>query len=551
MTKQKQEEINIKSEIIKRSIEDDQTAVAVQWGKTLQYNAPEDPATNIAKLLLACVAQGDFKTSSALTKDEGLTNPSDTLTAVDYLSHASRVVIDYKGLSEENLKEFLSIFPNAGEGGVFSRSATHGVVRNGDKVKELKGFMLGLVGQLPELVKYAYDFGVNIAMGGEGQENYVGKKVTKNGFSGHMYFHHYFPDQLMMVGLEQSAPAGSILEAVMGHGEDDHDAQSHSDQFGQGHSLTGASDTFTAAGSLYFSDPVYQAKLLCETGTTPPDKYGAMQVTLTDENWKLVKKYLEDLNKNLSEKAYDQVFKKLVKPPSTATSEPQVVKSYIALDFKTYLKNIRPLLLEADESVQTNLISVQGKLESKLLSCIDSLRVGYSTQAYKEFLETIEEMNDVEGTPTEYIKALLRIKHLFNLQCKIDPKLEQTRTEVLVKQNCDEIIESVQKLKERATVLKNYYSSLSDTEVPVKLLNEVLSRLKKINDAVTMEVIIEELSLESSLLLQDEMENTWLKLDTFSLEDLLGYQKSLQEMEVFLQEASSLVPTSVLKSTLK
>lgn len=69
-----------------------------------------------------------------------------------------------------------------GDNKIFSRSATHNVCRGGEgEVVEGKGFLLGVIGQLPEMIKLALDFGINIAMGGEGQENFYGKKYQRMG----------------------------------------------------------------------------------------------------------------------------------------------------------------------------------------------------------------------------------------------------------------------------------------------------------------------------------------------------------------------------------
>ena len=182
--------LSAKVNILERSIREDQTAVAIQWANTFKHNAKDNVATNMAKLMLACVAQGEFKTRSALIEGSLLADPSPVLTAVDYLSHASRIIVDYSVLSERFLNEFLAFFPQGGEKGVITRSATHGVMRKKDQIIELKGFLLGVTGQLPSLIKTPCDFGINIAMGGEGQANLIGKKITDNGFSGHLYFNH-------------------------------------------------------------------------------------------------------------------------------------------------------------------------------------------------------------------------------------------------------------------------------------------------------------------------------------------------------------------------
>ena len=125
----------IKQEILQRSINVDQNAVATQWAATFVANGPDDTASNIAKLLISLIAQGGFMTRSDGSSD--LTAPNDTLTVVDYVSHASRVIIDYKGLSEPNRAELLSYFSTSLPG-MCARISTHAVARSKHEIKELK-----------------------------------------------------------------------------------------------------------------------------------------------------------------------------------------------------------------------------------------------------------------------------------------------------------------------------------------------------------------------------------------------------------------------------
>ncbi|KTD55688.1 hypothetical protein Lsan_3240 [Legionella santicrucis] len=546
MSKDSPEVLKAKTTIIKNSIKEDQLAVAQQWLKTFKHNASDDTGANISKLLLACVAQGDFKTRSSLVKNKELTNPSDALTSIDYLSHASRVIVDYKNLSTENLKEFLAFFPEAWKQGVVSRSATHGVIRKGEKVTELKGFMLGVMGQIPTLIKTPYDFGVNIAMGGAGEKNLIGKNISKNGFSGHMYFHHYAPDQLMMLGLEQSAPSSSILEAIWGHSKEDESIQSDTDQFGQGHSLIGASDTFTAAGSLYFSDPVYQAKLLTETGNVTPDKYGAMQVTLNDDNWLKIKEYLGALKSNF-DNGDEFVLEQIMTPPSTAVAKDLEIESYIALDFKTYLKNIRLLLDEVDPYVLNILVESQMKLQSKLLLNIETLRKGYTVEAYQQFLETLKQISDVANTPKAYIEAISRIGDLFELQRKIDPKLKQAHEDLIVQQRCNELVLAINNLETKAKLIRKFLSSesfIKEDNIP-EYLENLSIHMKKIEEILKIvssgflseEIKIKnEVSVEESLILQENLENSWIDINSVKSTELDEYEIMIQKMGLFLQQ---------------
>lgn len=167
-----------KSEILSCTIEQDQVAVAQQWANTFIYNSKDDIAVHITQLLLSCLASGDFKVRPYLSKSPELQAPSDQLSIADYLSHASRIILDYQDLTGESREELLNYFPTPdGRNNVFSRSATHNVRRDmGGEIVEGKGFLLGLMGQLPGLIKTPQDFGINIAMGGDGQDNFYGKK---------------------------------------------------------------------------------------------------------------------------------------------------------------------------------------------------------------------------------------------------------------------------------------------------------------------------------------------------------------------------------------
>lgn len=127
------ESLIAKATIIGNTVKEDQAAVAKMWWKTFKHNPGDDLSTNMAKLMLACVALGDFKTSSSLSGKKGLDNPNPVLTSIDYLSHASRIIFDYKNLSETHQQEFLAYFPKAGEQGVIARSATHAAIRKGDR----------------------------------------------------------------------------------------------------------------------------------------------------------------------------------------------------------------------------------------------------------------------------------------------------------------------------------------------------------------------------------------------------------------------------------
>jgi hypothetical protein len=412
-------------DINKCSIEEDQFRVATQWAKTFIHN-PMDLANNMTQLVMACVARGDFKIRDYMSNTSELHAPSQQLTIADYLSHASRIIINYNSLSEEYAQELLSYFPEASTTNkVFSRSATHDVNQVNEKVVEGKGVMIGVKGQLPALIKTPHDFGLNIAMGGMGEDNFNGKKISANGFSGHFYYHRNTEHKLLLAGLEQTAPSVSALDLLRGVEKYPEEEQQGHDQFDQGHSLTGASDTYTAAGSLYFSNPIYQAKLLLEKGVFPPDKYGAMQVTITDENWLLIKDFLKALRASAESGNHDEVIGTLLESPLSAQASKVEYMSYVALDFTSYLKQVYKVFI-ADSEIRDEDKSSLATEQIKLLTLIKELQFG-NLAAYKELDGIIEQIRSTDNIAEEYKQALTRISDLFILQLTIDPQLENTQ----------------------------------------------------------------------------------------------------------------------------
>ncbi|WP_133137350.1 hypothetical protein [Legionella rowbothamii] len=447
-----------KIEIVASSIEQDQQTVANQWAKTFLHNNPNDLGTQIMQLLGACVAAGDFKTRSAFASSDELQAPNDQLTIADYLSHASRIILDHQGLSATHRAELLSYFPDPDAlNAVISRSATHSVYRNKETIVEGKGLIIGLIGQLPTVLNTPRDFGVNIAMGGQGQQNFYGKTISDNGFSGHVYFHKNDADNLLMVGLEQSAPAASIFELFAGHQTYNEELQQNKDQFGQGHSLTGASDVYTAAASLYFSDPVYQAKLVLEKGCFPPEKYGAMQVTLTDDNWPTIKCFLDALKQATTKKSEEELLQHLLKKPATASPIKQKCVSYIALDFKIYLQRVYTAFIKNSSLIPEQQLEFQ-LLQNELLELIKKLQKG-EVGCYEHFMNLIEQIKKTESLPTQYKEAIARIDELFKLQLNLDSGLNATHQELMLKARYEALQEERNVLVQKMVAVKQYFES--------------------------------------------------------------------------------------------
>ena len=499
---------HIKSAILSRSIEEDQQVVIQQWGKTFKHNPPNHVAINMAKLLFAVVAEGDFKTSSSMTGVRALVAPTVKLTTADYLSHASRIIIDYCELSADNLLELMGYFPlPAQESHVFSRSATHALKRiSPDKIEELKGIYYGAAGQLPAYFKEPRDFGVNIAMGGTGQTNLYGKMITANGYSGHMYFHHDKASQALMLGLEQSAPqqvtvpsVGVALSALFRRGADSPEAQKEDeqhqygeDQFGQGHSIVGASDTYTAAGSLYFSDPIYQAKLLIEKGCFPPDKYDGMHVKLNNINWPTIKAYIERLNANILAPEMTALLEQIGTPPSTSNDYGLIVPSYIDLEFKDYLKRAFQELIANKPLPTLDKANLQ-KLQVALLTAINELKRG-TMASYPTFIGLINAITGTTDLPEDYKNLILRIKTLFQLQLERSVNLKEAHLNLEAQNRHEALQAEVNSLLSKSLLMQQYYQSESSaheacpTTAYLHQLDELVEELHRIKGADTSSI---------------------------------------------------------------
>jgi len=454
-----------KSNILSCSIDEDQSVVIAKWVKTFIHNDKDDVAIKLGKLLFAAVYQGDFKTRSSLGNQVELSNPNTHLTCIDYLSHGSRIIFDYEQLSSDYQKEFLQYFPDPNEDNkIFSRTATHAVCRLESEIIEKKGFHLGVQGLMLSLMAKRYDFGVNIAMGGTDQINLAGKKILANGFSGHVYFHRYNDENLIMCGLEQSAPSQSayatfqsILHTVTKTHSESSDAQTGTDQYGQWHSLTGASDVFTAAGSLYFNDPIYQAKLLIEKGCFPPDKYGAMIVTLTNDNWSLIKNCILTLEKTIADGDEVALSDTLRYLPKNACEQDPSISSYIALMFDVYLARAYEGFIISSELSLKEKESLR-QLQHRLLDTIIQLQQG-ELDVYPTFLNLSQDILNLTNMPKAYRESIQRIRDLFKLQLAKDPQLLVVHQDLLSKAHYEELQVRLSELYQEVGLAREYLGS--------------------------------------------------------------------------------------------
>lgn len=470
-----------KREILASDIKQDQNNIATVWAKTFKHNDPNDPATNMMRLQAACVAFGNFK-----TRDVGSANfkaPSNALTVVDYLSHGSRVILDYSQLSQANKESFLQYFPNQKERynqNILERTSTHDVTKKDGEIKEGKGFILGMKGMLAK-----GNYGANIAVGGEGQENFCGKTITANGFSGHVFYYLNEESDLVLLGPEQSAPHGK--ENL----QKSENEQYHQDKFGQGHSLVGASDEYTTAESLYFSDPIYQAKLLAEKDTLSPDKYGAMQVAITDDNWEAIKKYLNKLqNTGLDEKDYLELL--LTKPIS---AKPQAIEdnpaSYIELDFEKYFKKHYEVFIKPDEKLADKEKQAIMSLQNELLTIINTIKKAQvNEEEYIQLKNTITQLLQKE-TPDGYKKSIERVRSLFEKQHTINHDLQIKQHQFMLRKQHEELTEQKNDLLEQAKLFAEILKA-QELDPQGGNIDNLLSNLKLNLDNIKSEKIEQE-----------------------------------------------------------
>lgn len=317
----------IKGTIVSRTIEQDQEAVADIWAKTFHHNQMNTP-TEITRMVMACIAGAQFEVRT--DHDAKFSAPANVLTIADYLSHASRIMIDFRELNATNRERFLNYFPVGIETCITKRPATHDLhLDMNDSYKEGKGFLLGVKGFISHAFGYdIYDHGMDIAMGGLGQNNLVGMPIAEDGTSGHVYFHLKKELGGLMIGLEQTSPHGGV------------------DQFGQGHSMLGASDIFTAAGSVYFDNEIYKAKLLLQKQALPPRKYEGMRIKINDSNFKNVIDYLVALKRAATP---DEIKALLLQKPGNAVERPPV--DFTKLNLERIGKDAYQYLVRDDDSL--------------------------------------------------------------------------------------------------------------------------------------------------------------------------------------------------------
>ncbi len=338
-------------EIVERDLRQDRDAVVSRWLDTVVFTDEErgSDATFVRELILmtfCLIKYADFEVSSTGNDKEicEFTKPSPELCVADYLSHASRIILDPRNLDPKYARALRAIYGRRDDGyyeGLDSRASTHALVTdvNGQLVEiksrehgawEAAKNVVKAVGSLGNIAEYAKqfgvqgpdttDYGIDVLMGGKGRPNLSGG-YSELGKDGHFLIHH---SEGILVGLEQSRPAGTysdlqgkvsafaegtvgVLRSAFSFASlDSAETTSSSDTtesspsshrsrqtpspdpdddpthgLSGAHSMTGAADEYTAAGSLYFSNLLYKLKLLEETGELAPKKYNGMRIVLS------------------------------------------------------------------------------------------------------------------------------------------------------------------------------------------------------------------------------------------------------------------------------
>ncbi len=361
--------------ILDNPIAEDKAQIAERWLNTILHSGaagePHDLAVNMMLLSMAAIAEGKFEISYSgkSGKPSSWAKPSDALSVVDYVSHGSRVMFDLSDLSEANKTIFLSYFSKQK---LNARASTHYTKRENGQLIEVKSKQhgasetaksvfhgLGEVGGIGAIFKQfgiagpdVTDFGIDIMMGGIGQPNLSGG-ISEMGMDGHLFIHSSELNSIM-IGLEQTRPAftaNDVTETVLGAGRylgnktsrtpspplaNDNNTTGLSGH----HSMLGHSDSYTAAGSLYFSNPLYKLKYFEETGLLTPSKYNGMQVKLNDTHFVNIMDVYQALLAQKSAHDHDSILAFLNTIPKNADIDNMLVEQKKALSVYALFRHL-------------------------------------------------------------------------------------------------------------------------------------------------------------------------------------------------------------------
>ncbi|HCA88813.1 MAG TPA: hypothetical protein DEO98_00430, partial [Legionellales bacterium] len=282
--------------------------------------------------------------------------------------------------------------------------------------------------------------------------------------------------------------------------EPEDDIQRGYEQFNQTHSLIGASDVYTAAGSLYFSDVIYQIKLLCEKSILPPDKYDGMHLKINDKNWPQIQEFLTKVNKATDQ---DALITLLKETPTSACKDKPKIHSFLFFKFENYMDRIYQLFI-ADAALDDDNKTIKVAHDALLKELI-SLQRG-EHQNFDLFISEAEILITLSASSANYQQAIQRLIQLVELQRTLDPDLINTQKELLLETEIDALRQEIFTLYTTLRLLQDL-PSLKTNPKFVTALQEYIKCLKEACDP-------SESCLDKSLTLSSVMPATDITQDT-------------------------------------
>lgn len=524
----------VKKSILERSLTEDQDAVRQRWVDTLLHENTDRRGKFVSSALLFtfCLirhAKFEVSTSGPDVQACDFRHPDHALQVADYLSHASRIIIDTENLSPAHRENVELIFGKAANQlyhpVLESRASTHALER--DKhgaMVELKSQAhgttellktgvqaIGSVGDIAGLARNigiagpaSTDYGVDVSMGGFHKPNLIGQ-VSDLGKDGHVLIHH--PAEGMhgiMVGLEQSRPITSLdmtnvvqsgissaahfissiwapspspkssaeetfsdsssIVSSEGKSSTSHNADDDPTHGLSGeHSWTGASDEYTAAGSLYFSNPLYQMKLLSEQGVETPKKYNGMRIVLSDDDFRAAHDAWQQLRQNRDENLYQSLLS--TRPAYASTEVPDEIQR--KNNFMSFLSKMSSSKIKAIFKQVSSVLPDDHLAKTKLEKNFDHIKGLFKIiLPWVQYIQSGTMPDDVvEQSKTHLLEGDMRQINVNMLQGILNDAVIMIRQHVI--EDFKQRIESDegQAFLEQANTLRQQYRILEDCEL--------------------------------------------------------------------------------------
>lgn len=256
------EEILRDSEFMRKTLERNQKA---KEGEERQF---EQQTSDVLKKLMLLVGSCDLKIEAGEEKIDASNNH---LPISTYISHGSRVLVQLPPSDKpDDIFNWLTK-----DSKIYNLyAATHGVKITEDtqkfykeiKTSILKELFFNVIPKFLGFKKHTKHWGIDLAIGGYGENNYKGDKIEANGSNGHLYI-YYEPSTpkkpgAMLIGIEPSSPKDP------------------------NHSKFGKADILSVTGGGKWSDLINQKW----DGDTPhpliPSKYNGMYINIDDQKAK-------------------------------------------------------------------------------------------------------------------------------------------------------------------------------------------------------------------------------------------------------------------------